>query len=134
MVRKVSWPGLGDEELLIAVANTAHGERDELADGGSVRAWWRGLGAPVATQDSRLEAPESVGTLRALRGLIRGLALRNNGIEPDPSGTPELDGLALRLDLRSAPSLRADEPGDLARDTLEDHGERPRLFKRQCLL
>lgn len=113
MTRTVSWPGLGDEDLLIAVANTAHGERDELADAGSVRAWWRGLCAAAPTSGS---AEESVATLRAMRGLIRGLALRNNGIEPDLSGTSGLDGLALRLDLRGAPSLRADEPGDLARD------------------
>ncbi|WP_030438314.1 CGNR zinc finger domain-containing protein [Actinoplanes subtropicus] len=116
MARTVSWPGLGDEELLIAVANTAHGERDELADSASVRAWWHGLGAPAPTQDGSSAAPESVAMLRALRGLIRGLALRNNGIEPDLSGSAELDGLAVRLDLRGAPSLRADEPGDLARD------------------
>jgi len=113
MTRTVSWPGLGDEELVVAVANTAHGERDELADAGSVRAWWRALGAAAPTSGS---AEESVATLRALRGLIRGLALRNNGIEPDLSGTSALDGLALRLDLRGAPSLRAEEPGDLARD------------------
>ena len=54
--------------------------------------------------------------LRSMRGLIRGLALRNNGIEPDPSLTSGLDALALRLDLRGTPSLRADVPGDLARD------------------
>jgi predicted RNA-binding Zn ribbon-like protein len=116
MVRNVSWPGLGDEELLIAVANTAHGEDDELADAAAVRAWWRDMGAPVPTRYRRSEAPENVSTLRALRSLIRGLALRNNGIEPDLHGTSGLDGLALRLDLRGAPSLRADEPGDLARD------------------
>ena len=116
MVRNISWPGLGDEDLLIAVANTAHGERDELADAASVRAWWHGLNAPVAGRDSGSEAPESVATLRALRGLIRGLALRNNGIEPDMSGTYGLDGLALRLDLGETPSLRADVPGDLATD------------------
>ncbi len=115
MVRNVSWPGLGDEELLIAVANTAHGERDEFADADSVRAWWRGQDAPGATQDGRTAAPEGVATLRALRGLIRGLALRNNGIESDPC-TTGLDGLALRLDLRGALSLRADVPGDLAGD------------------
>ena len=113
MVGNVAWPGLGDEDLLIAVANTAHGEHDELADAASVRAWWRGLNAPVAGQDS---GSESVATLRALRGLIRGLALRNNGIAPDLSGTSGLDGLALRLDLRGEPSLRADVPGDLATD------------------
>lgn len=116
MARAVSWPGLGDEELVIAVANTAHGERDELADAHSVRDWWRGLSAPVATRGGRSQAPESVARLRALRGLIRGLALRNNGIEPGPSRPPELDGLALRLDLRGAPTLSADVPGDLAGD------------------
>lgn len=115
MVRNVSWPGLGDEELLIAVANTAHGERDELADAGSIRAWWHSLHASRATQEDGSRAAESVATLRALRGLIRGLALRNNGIESGP-GTAGLDGLALRLDLRGAPSLRADVPGDLAGD------------------
>jgi predicted RNA-binding Zn ribbon-like protein len=54
--------------------------------------------------------------LRSLRVLIRGLALRNNGIEPDLSETSGLEALPLRLDLRGTPSLRADLPGDLARD------------------
>jgi predicted RNA-binding Zn ribbon-like protein len=116
MSQAAGWPGLGEEELLLAVANTAHGEQDEFADAGSVRAWWRGLGAPVTTRSGRSEAPESVAMLRTLRGLIRGLALRNNGIEPDLSQTSGLDTLALRLDLRAAPSLHADVPGDLARD------------------
>src|SRR5690349_23074095 len=99
MTQPVDWPGLGDEELLIAVANTAHGERDELADAGSVRAWWRGLGGPGPTRRGRSETPESVVMLRTLRVLIRGLALRNNGIEPDLSRV-DLESLALRLDLR----------------------------------
>jgi len=34
-----------------------------------------------------------VAMLRTLRGLIRGLALRNNGIEPDLSQLPGLDAL-----------------------------------------
>jgi predicted RNA-binding Zn ribbon-like protein len=100
-----------DEELLIAVANTAHGEHDEFADAASVLDWWRGLGQSVAA-----EPVEDVATLRALRVLIRGLALRNNGIEPDLTGASSLDGLALRLDLLGAPSLRADTSGDLGRD------------------
>ena len=115
MTQPVDWPGLGDEELLIAVANTAHGEDDELADDSSVRAWWRGLAAPVPTRRGRSEAPQSVAMLRTLRGLIRGLALRNNGIEPDLRHF-DLEPLALRLDLRGAPTLRADAAGDLARD------------------
>lgn len=100
-----------DEELLIAVANTAHSEHDELADAGSVRGWWRGLGEPAGT-----ETVEDTATLRALRVLIRGLALRNNGIEPDLTAASGLDGLALRLDLLGAPSLRAGDSGDLGRD------------------
>ncbi|MFI5889534.1 CGNR zinc finger domain-containing protein [Actinoplanes sp. NPDC051513] len=114
MAHPHSWPGLGDEELLIAVANTAHGERDELADAGSVRAWWDGLGAAGA--DDRPAEPDGVAVLRGLRGLIRGLALRNNGIEPDLSAAAGLGAVALRLEVSGAPSLRADVPGDLARD------------------
>jgi predicted RNA-binding Zn ribbon-like protein len=105
-----------DEELLIAVANTAHGEPDELADAGSVRAWWRGLDATVPTRRGRSMAPESVAMLRTLRVLIRGLALRNNGIEADLSQLSDLDALTLRPDLRGTPSLRADVTGDLALD------------------
>ena len=108
-------PGLGDEELLIAVANTAHWEQDELADAGSVRTWWRGLGGSVPARRGRSETADSVAMLRTLRVLIRGLALRNNGIEPDLAHV-DLESLTLRLDLRDVPALRADLPGDLARD------------------
>jgi predicted RNA-binding Zn ribbon-like protein len=100
-----------DEELLIAVANTAHGEHDEFADGASVRTWWGDRGGPMTS-----DAVESVATLRALRVLIRGLALRNNGIEPDLGPAAVLETLPLRLDLTGAPSLRAAGSGDLARD------------------
>jgi len=95
-----------DEELLIAVANTAHGAHDEFTDATSVRSWWHGLGAPVTS-----ESVESIAVLRALRALIRGLALRNNGIEPDLGPAAGLDALALRLDLGGPPSLRAEHPG-----------------------
>jgi len=116
MAQSVDWPGLGDEELLVAVANTAHGEHDEFADAGSVRAWWHGLGAPVTARRGAPGTPDSVVMLRALRRLIRGLALRNNGVEPPPGPAPELDALGLRLDPRDALSLRAEVAGDLARD------------------
>jgi len=112
MARNTPWPGPDDEELLLAVANTAHAEHDELADADSVHAWWRGLGAPAGHEATA----ESVAPLRTLRTLIRGLALRNNGIEPDLTGTSVLEALTLRLDLRGRPSLRADQPGDLAGD------------------
>lgn len=100
-----------DEELLLAVANTGHGEHDEFADAESVRAWWGALGAPVAS-----ERTDGVATLRALRVLIRGLALRNNGIEPDLSAASGLESLGLHLDPAAGPSLRAGTPGDLALD------------------
>jgi len=116
MTQPVDWPGLGDEELLTAVANTAHGERDEFADAGSVRAWWRTVNPPVRTRRGRSDAPESVAMLRDLRGLIRDLALRNNGVETGRRRPSGLDTLTLRLDLRGTPTLRPDESGDLARD------------------
>ncbi|MEU4243929.1 CGNR zinc finger domain-containing protein [Actinoplanes sp. NPDC026619] len=116
MAPNVPWPGLDDEDLLLAVANTAHGEQDELADAPSTRAWWLGIGSPATTRESRPDVTDSVAMLRALRVLIRGLALRNNGVEPDLSGASGLDALPLRLDLHGTPSLRADVPGDLARD------------------
>ena len=102
-----------DEELLIALANTAHGERDELTDAETVRAWWRSL---TATRSDDPAATENVALLRSLRGLIRDLALRNNGIEPRPDRTPDLGRLSLRVDVGPALSLRADRPGDIARD------------------
>jgi predicted RNA-binding Zn ribbon-like protein len=94
--------------LLIAVANTAHTARDEFADADSVRAWWRDLAEPMPS-----DAVAGVAMLRELRALIRGLALRNNGIEPEPSATPALDTLDLRFDTLS---LRAGRSGDLVRD------------------
>jgi predicted RNA-binding Zn ribbon-like protein len=106
-------PDLGDEDLLIAVANTAHGEQDELADPASVRAWWRGLGQPVGTSQSA--DPAAVAMLRTLRAVIRARALANNGIDTavDHAG---LDRLALRVDLDGVTGLRAEPTGDLARD------------------
>jgi predicted RNA-binding Zn ribbon-like protein len=102
-----------DEELLIAVANTAHGADDELADGRSVRQWWRGLGGRSAPRPADAEA---VALLRTLRAVIRALALRNNGIDSAVDAAA-LDGPTLRPDLGGdAPGLRADAAGDLARD------------------
>jgi predicted RNA-binding Zn ribbon-like protein len=104
---------LGDEDLLIAVANTAHVEHDELTDPASVRAWWLGLGQPVG--EGRSADLGAVAMLRTLRALIRALALRNNGIDTAVDVTA-LDGLALRPDLSGVPGLRAESGGDLARD------------------
>jgi len=117
VTQKAARPGLGDEELLIAVANTGHGEADEFTDITAVRRWWRGLQPPVSTGRTQSDAPEGVAMLSTLRALIRGLALRNNGIDTDTAvDTTALDGLPLRPDLRGNLSLRADGPGDLARD------------------
>lgn len=115
MTQQAHWPGLGDEQLLIALANTGHGAADELTDVAAVRRWWRDLEAPVRTGHARSDAPAGPAMLRTLRALIRGLALRNNGIDTAVD-TAALDGLALRPDLRGSLSLRADGPDDLARD------------------
>ncbi|WP_261560508.1 CGNR zinc finger domain-containing protein [Frankia tisae] len=99
----------------MAVANTGHGEHDELADPPAMRAWWAVLDAPTDLEAGRSDAAEDLVTLRALRAVIRGLALRNNGIDirVDAAG---LDRLTLRPDLRGSPSLLADGPDGLVRD------------------
>lgn len=104
---------LGDEDLLMAVANTAHVEHDEFADAAAVRAWWLGLGQPAGAP--RHAGPGALAVLRTLRAVIRALALRNNGIDTTVD-TAVLDGLALRPDLSGVPGLRAESSGDLARD------------------
>ena len=116
MAQAPGWPGLGDEELLIAVANTAHGDQDEFTNASTMSDWWSGLGAPVVARRSESASDESVAALRTMRGLIRGLALHNNGIEPAPVEFADLEAVPLRLDLRGTPTLIADPPGDLARD------------------
>jgi predicted RNA-binding Zn ribbon-like protein len=104
---------LGAEDLLIAVANTAHDVQDELANPAAVRAWWLALGQPAGT--ARSADPGAVAMLRTLRAVIRALALRNNGIDTDVDAAA-LHGLALRPDLSGGPGLRAEPSGDLARD------------------
>jgi hypothetical protein len=61
--------GLGDEDLLIAVANTAHDVRNEQVDPAAVRAWWLGPRQPVVS--ARSVDPEAAAALRALRVAIR---------------------------------------------------------------
>ncbi|CUU54996.1 Conserved protein containing a Zn-ribbon-like motif, possibly RNA-binding [Parafrankia irregularis] len=114
-MQEPGWPGLSDEELLVAVANTGHGEHDELADPPAMRAWWAALDAPADLGSVRPDTPEDLTTLRALRAVVRGLALRNNGVDirVDPAG---LDRLTLRPDLRGSPSLLAVGPDGLVRD------------------
>jgi predicted RNA-binding Zn ribbon-like protein len=111
--RRATFSEIGDEDLLIALANTGHGEQDELADSTSVRAWWRGLGRPVSM--SRSADSAAVAMLRTLRAVIRARALANNGIDTEVEHSG-LDRLALRVDVGSVFGLRAATTGDLARD------------------
>jgi predicted RNA-binding Zn ribbon-like protein len=106
---------LSDEELLIAVANTGHVEHDELTDALSVRAWWGEIVGSASARARRPVGPDGLVMLRDLRGLIRRLALRHNGIET-VADTAHLERIGLRLDLRGSPSLRSVEDGDLAED------------------
>jgi predicted RNA-binding Zn ribbon-like protein len=115
VTQQTDWPGLGDEDLLIALANTGHTETDELIDPPAVRRWWRGLQTPISTRRPQSTSPEGPAMLRSLRAVIRGLALRNNGINTDVD-TAGLADFALRPDLRGNLSLHADGPADLAHD------------------
>jgi predicted RNA-binding Zn ribbon-like protein len=95
-----------DEALLIAVANTGHGDSDELADP-QAAAWWADLGAtPNRSGREGAPGPEDLEKLRVLRALIRCLALRNNGIETEID-TTALEALTLHPHLTGNPTLRA---------------------------
>ena len=118
MVSMTAHPHFGgpaDEVFLVALGNTAHvpGSPDELRDAASVRAWWR------ATSGSPASGPagsaEEVALLRAARDVVRGLALRNNGVEVDVDAGL-LAALSLRFDVTGTPGLVAPGPRSLARD------------------
>jgi len=106
VVLAADWPGLDDEALLIAVANTGHREDDEFADPRAAMAWWRELGVTQTPAGQSIATSGDLEMLRALRAVIRRAALRNNGIDID-ADTTALDGLVLRPDLSGDPSLRA---------------------------
>ena len=87
-----------NEELLIAIANTGHGERDEFADASGVKAWWVGIGGDASGPVG--SAPEGIERLRALRTIIRVRAWANNRVDatPESAAAETLAGVALRFD------------------------------------
>jgi len=110
--RTETWAGLDDEALLIAVANTGHGNHDEFADPHTAAAWWHDLRAtPIRSERSGSPGPEDLERLSTLRALIRCLALRNNGIDTDLD-TTALETLTLHPQLTGNPGLRAAQAGD----------------------
>lgn len=116
MTRAAAGTGLDDEALLIAVANSGHGDHDEFANARAATAWWRDLEAgPTRAAGHPPLAPEGLAMLRTLRAVIRHQALRHNGIDTNVD-TTALDGLTLHPDLTGDPSLRAGTTGDLASD------------------
>jgi predicted RNA-binding Zn ribbon-like protein len=91
-----------DRDLVIAVANTGHRDVDELADVAGVRAWWHELSGEPAW--AMTGAAQDVELLRRARGVIRALALRNNGV--DAAVDPEaLVALPLRFGVTGRPDL-----------------------------
>jgi predicted RNA-binding Zn ribbon-like protein len=91
-----------DRDLVIAVANTGHRDVDELADVAGVRAWWHELSGEPAralTGDA-----QDVELLRRTRGVIRALALRNNGVDAEVDAAA-LAALPLRFTVTARPDL-----------------------------
>jgi predicted RNA-binding Zn ribbon-like protein len=96
--------GLTDETLLMAIANTGHDEADELADSGTIAAWWAELTEDDPTtvlEPGSSSQARGAERLRALRDVIRRLAWANNGVhlEADPAAEAVLATMALRPDL-----------------------------------
>lgn len=112
---------LSDEELLAALANTAHEGPDELAGAAALAAWWAGVHGPVDVTESTAAGLDA---LRDLRRVVREAASHHNGAgapPADPVGTDAaptpVAGLALRPDLSGGRvSLVPQRDGDLAAD------------------
>lgn len=112
--------GPGDEELLVALANTGHDGPDELADPAALAAWWAEIHGPVVDPSSSGAGSDA---LRGLRRSVQEAALRHNGgaaapgdADPDDAWT-SVAGLALRPQLSDGRvSLVPQRAGDLASD------------------
>ena len=79
---------LGDEELLIALANTAHTETDELADGDSLQAWWYAMSkAPKIRSQILLLRRHAISALGTFVGSVGGasdmVSLSPNAVSRD---------------------------------------------------
>lgn len=110
--------GPGDEELLVALANTGHDGPDELADPAALASWWADVHDPAAAV-----GPSSGAGLDALRDLRRSVqeaALHHNGGAAAPGGadaSTSVAGLVLRPQLSDGRvSLVPQRPGDLTSD------------------
>ena len=111
--------GPGDEELLVALANTGHDGPDELADPDALASWWADVHGPAAAGPSSSGAGSDA--LRGLRGSVQEAALRHNGgaaasggADPDDARA-SLAGLALRPQLSDGRvSLVPERADDLA--------------------
>jgi len=101
-------------DLLLAVANTDHGGIDELASNDSLRAWW------AQARPDDINAPMGPGTaadldaLSAARGLIRAMALRNNG-QDSPVDDALLASVPLTFRLTDRPDLEVTGRASLPR-------------------
>ena len=103
-------PRLTDEDLLVALANTGHDGPDELADAVAFRAWWRRQESAPTTDAGEPD----LDAVRAARDLIRGLALRNNGVEVDVRAGA-LGRLPLHVAVTGGPDLVVADVTDLGR-------------------
>lgn len=95
-----------DEDLLVALANTGHGDTDELADAASAERWCRSLRLAHASTATRPGTAADLAALRSARDLVRVMTLRNNGVAVE-ADTGLLAGTPLQFAWEGGPTLRA---------------------------
>jgi predicted RNA-binding Zn ribbon-like protein len=96
------------------VANTGHGESDELRDPTSVGVWWASLHAGDAPWTGEPGRAADVEILQAARRLCRPLALRNNDVHVEIEAAA-LSELPLRFRVSESPDLEIAENACLPR-------------------
>lgn len=103
-----------DSRLLLELANTGHGEVDQLASNESVHAWWTAISPGNPTEPSGPGTDGDLEALRAARALIRGLTSRNNGVDIEVDGSA-VATIPLSFGIGAQPDLALLGPSTLPR-------------------
>lgn len=101
-------------ELITALANTGHVEVDQLSTNDELREWWRALETHGSTGPISPGSEEDVEAVRATRDVIRGLGLRNNGIDAAVD-VSVLTAMPLRFEINDHPDIAVMGPINLPR-------------------
>lgn len=101
-------------DTIVALGNTGHLEIDELSTNDEVSKWWQAVATSSAADTTTPGSMDDLHLLRATRNVIRGLALRHNGIDVDVNESA-LEAIPLRFEAIDRPDIAVGGPTNLPR-------------------